>query len=62
MSLISGPGRGGASGPEIPNELLLYVDKHVQYIQGLDTVRPLIYVEPRHRSSTDSGKMSSNTG
>ncbi|KAL8828798.1 MAG: hypothetical protein Q9191_002385 [Dirinaria sp. TL-2023a] len=37
MSLVSGPGRGGASGHEIPNELLLHVDKHVEYIRSLDT-------------------------
>jgi hypothetical protein len=37
MSLVSGPGRGGA--PNLPTELHLAVDKHVRYIQTLDTVR-----------------------
>ena len=40
MSLVSGPGRGGASTGDLPDELKLVVDKHVQYIQSLDTVRP----------------------
>lgn len=39
MSLVSGPGRGGATGGQLPDELQLYVDKHVKYIQSLDTVR-----------------------
>ena len=39
MSLASGPGRGG--GQRLPTELSLVVDKHVQYIQTLDTVRDL---------------------
>ncbi|KAK0659265.1 Geranylgeranyl transferase type-2 subunit beta 1 [Lasiodiplodia hormozganensis] len=37
MSLVSGPGRGGATGGQLPDELQLYVDKHVKYIQSLDT-------------------------
>ena len=36
MSLVSGPGRGMVS---LPAETRLYVDKHVKYIQSLDTVR-----------------------
>lgn len=36
MSLVSGPGRGMAS---LPAETRLVVDKHVRYIQSLDTVR-----------------------
>ena len=39
MSLVSGPGRGG--GQSLPTELSLVVDKHVQYIQTLDTVGDL---------------------
>lgn len=40
MSLVSGPGRGaGMSAGQLPEELRLYVDKHVRYIQSLDTVR-----------------------
>ena len=37
MSLASGPGRGGGSGG-LPEDLELCVDKHVTYIQSLDTV------------------------
>ncbi len=37
MSLVSGPGRGG-SGGSVPDELKLVVDRHVKYIQSLDTV------------------------
>ncbi|OMP81345.1 putative geranylgeranyl transferase type-2 subunit beta [Diplodia seriata] len=37
MSLVSGPGRGGAKGGQLPDELQLYIDKHVKYIQSLDT-------------------------
>lgn len=37
MSLVSGPGRAGIS--SVPDELQLYVDKHVRYVQSLDTVR-----------------------
>ena len=39
MSLVSGPGRGGAAGKELPGELRLHVEQHVRYIQRLDTVR-----------------------
>ena len=38
MSLVSGPGRGGASSGDVPNELRLVVEKHVEYIKSLDTV------------------------
>ena len=37
MSLASGPGRAGVA--NMPAEMRLYVDKHVSYIQSLDTVR-----------------------
>lgn len=36
MSLVSGPGRGMTA---MPAEMQLYVDRHVRYIQSLDTVR-----------------------
>ncbi|KAF2810529.1 type II protein geranylgeranyltransferase beta subunit [Mytilinidion resinicola] len=36
MSLVSGPGRGGGSDSALPQELQLFVDKHVRYIQSLD--------------------------
>ena len=37
MSLVSGPGRAATS--HMPAEMHLFVDKHVRYIQSLDTVR-----------------------
>jgi geranylgeranyl transferase type-2 subunit beta len=37
MSLVSGPGRGGVAG--MPDEMQLFIDKHVHYIQSLDSVR-----------------------
>ncbi|KAL9076818.1 MAG: hypothetical protein Q9161_000803 [Pseudevernia consocians] len=37
MSLVSGPGRGGASTGHVPDELKLVVENHVEYIQSLDT-------------------------
>ncbi|KAH0534201.1 hypothetical protein FGG08_007212 [Glutinoglossum americanum] len=40
MSLVSGPGRGGGGAKhDLPEELALFVDKHVEYIQTLDTRR-----------------------
>jgi hypothetical protein len=62
MSLVSGPGRGGMV--KMPDEMRLFVDKHVRYIQSLDTVRS-------SRASTQqedpalthpSAKTSSSTG
>jgi geranylgeranyl transferase type-2 subunit beta len=41
MSLVSGPGRGGASSG-LPDEIQLAVEAHVKYIQSLDTVRFII--------------------
>lgn len=40
MSLVSGPGKGGArnSEPGHPTELVLVIEKHVEYIRSLDTV------------------------
>ncbi|KAF2657380.1 terpenoid cyclases/Protein prenyltransferase [Lophiostoma macrostomum CBS 122681] len=35
MALVSGPGRGGVA--ELPAEMRLFVDKHVHYIQSLDS-------------------------
>ncbi|MCJ1258345.1 hypothetical protein MMC24_006178 [Lignoscripta atroalba] len=37
MSLVSGPGRGGSRSNDLPGELMLHVDKHVEYIQSLDS-------------------------
>lgn len=39
MSLVSGPGKGGAAGKE------LHVEQHVRYIQSLDTVRSVRLVQ-----------------
>ena len=44
MSLAAGPGRGGGAEKQLPDELKLVVDKHVAYIQSLDTVR-LTYLQ-----------------
>lgn len=44
MSLAAGPGRGGGGAQgRLPNETKLVVEKHVVYIQSLDTVRADIY-------------------
>ncbi|MDI1493303.1 MAG: Rab geranylgeranyltransferase [Ramalina farinacea] len=37
MSLVSGPGRGGQFQGQLPNELNLVIEKHVEYIQDLGT-------------------------
>ena len=39
MSLAAGPGRGRVAGGQLPDDLKLVVDKHVAYVQKLDTVR-----------------------
>ena len=41
MSLVSGPGKGGIAGSSSQEELNLAVDRHVKYIQSLDTVKLL---------------------
>ncbi len=45
MSLVSGPGRGGSSGVGLPEDLELYIDKHVKYIQSLDTVSQYFVIQ-----------------
>ena len=63
MSLVSGPGRGGALTGDVPDELKLAVEKHVEYIQSLDTVRSAGVIEEiRGNSFADSGKMSLSIG
>jgi hypothetical protein len=43
MALVSGPGRGGVvSSDGAPHEQKLVVEKHVEYIRKLDTVRVLV--------------------
>jgi hypothetical protein len=41
MSLVSGPGRGGGVKliKDLPDQLKLFVNKHVEYIHTLDKVR-----------------------
>jgi geranylgeranyl transferase type-2 subunit beta len=39
MSLAAGPGRGRVAGGQFPDDLKLVIDKHVAYVQKLDTVR-----------------------
>lgn len=43
MALVAGPGVGGthASAGLLPTDLGLVVEKHVKYIQSLDTVRSM---------------------
>jgi geranylgeranyl transferase type-2 subunit beta len=41
MALVSGPGRAGGGTGDMPPEMRLFVDKHVAYIQSLDTVRSM---------------------
>ena len=38
--MVSGPGRGGGHGiKDLPDEMKLVVEKHVEYVRKLDTVR-----------------------
>ena len=63
MSLVSGPGRGGASTDDVPAQLKLVLEKHVQYITSLDSVRLAdITEELCGSSSADSAKMSLSIG
>ena len=39
MSLVSGPGRGGQNTSASSGDLVLAIDRHIKYIQQLDTVR-----------------------
>jgi hypothetical protein len=47
MSLVSGPGRAGIMA-NMPDEMQLFVDKHVRYIQSLDTVRSFYVATQAH--------------
>lgn len=62
MALVSGPGRGGVlSSGGAPHEQELVVEKHVEYIRKLDSVRVLVsngYVF----NDCDRGKMSLSIG
>jgi hypothetical protein len=64
MALVSGPGRGGMT--NMPEEMQLFVDKHVRYIQSLDTVRTRAWPrkQPAKGSALtrSSAKTSSSTG
>jgi len=64
MSLVSGPGRAGMG--NMPEEMQLFVDKHVRYIQSLDTVRTShsrAINQQRHPALTrSSAKTSLSTG
>ena len=62
MSLVSGPGRAGATTDPLPGDLHLAVDKHVKYIQALDTVRAISLTLLQARLRTDSVGMSWSTG
>ena len=44
MALVSGPGRGGnVNTKSPPGGMRIVVEKHVDYIRKLDTVRHLVY-------------------
>jgi len=61
MSLVSGPGRGVGG----TSDQKLYVEKHVDYIKSLDTVRfpdPSSVRQGRWLTNGGSGKMSWSTG
>lgn len=45
MSLVSGPGRGGVAGKDAGDELVLFVNNHVKYIQSLDIVGHVVQQE-----------------
>lgn len=65
MSLAAGPGRGGVANSQLPDELKLVIEKHVAYIQSLDTVRSPYADVVRARSmlttnANSSGAMSSS--
>ena len=60
MSLVSGPGRGGSA--QLPDELILCIDKHVKYIQSLDTVSDFEDRQQYEGLTSGSGKMSSSIG
>ena len=61
MALVSGPGRGGPS-HQLPDELVLVVEKHVEYIKTLDTVSRCSFTSGGQCSYTDSAKMSWSIG
>ena len=42
MSLVSGPGRAKFNTERLTDELSMHVEKHVRYIQSLDTVCPQV--------------------
>ena len=62
MSLVSGPGRGGSLGSQNSDELELVVEKHVEYVQTLDTVSGCLRIEASQRLCADSVKMSWSIG
>lgn len=62
MSLVAGPGRGGSLQDALPAELQLCVEKHVKYIQSLDTVRSTVTSKRAVADSRRSAKMSMSTG
>lgn len=63
MALVSGPGRGGVlSSRGAPQEMELVVEKHVEYIRKLDTVRVLVSNGCAFLNDCDRGKMSLSIG
>ena len=63
MALVSGPGRGGVLSPRgAPHEMELVVEKHVEYIRKLDTVRVLVSNGCCVLNDCDRGKTSLSIG
>ena len=64
MSLAAGPGRAGSAAGQLPDELKLVAEKHVAYIQSLDTVRQILLMTFSLLTDTDthsSAATNSNT-
>ncbi len=63
MALVSGPGRGGVpAGSEPIQETYLVIEKHVNYIKSLDTVRRPAHVPEYVIDDMAREKTSSSTG
>lgn len=63
MALVSGPGRGGGrAGGDPSQETKLVVEKHVNYIKSLDTVRQPALVQWHLVDDVARGEMNWSTG
>ncbi len=63
MALVSGPGRGGMpAGSEPIQDTYLVVEKHVNYIKSLDTVRRTAHIPKYVIDDMARGKTNWSTG